>query len=50
MSDNGTQFASVEFNRFCDKRGVRHVTSRPELPQSNGLAERLIQTVKAAIC
>lgn len=49
MSDNGTQFASVEFNRFCDKRGVRHITSSPEFLQSNGLAERLIETVKAAM-
>ena len=33
-----TQFASVEFNRFCDKRGVRHITSSSEFPQLNGLA------------
>jgi transposase InsO family protein len=48
-SNNGPQFSSIEFNRFCDKRGVRHITSSPEFLQSNGLAERLIETVKAAM-
>ncbi|XP_045030394.1 uncharacterized protein K02A2.6-like [Daphnia magna] len=46
ISDNGKQFDCVEFNRFCAKRQVRHLTSSPEFPQSNGLAERHIQTVK----
>ena len=48
-SKNVPQFSSIEFNRFCDKRGVRHITSSPEFLQSNGLAERLIETVKAAM-
>jgi transposase InsO family protein len=47
MSDNGTKFASVELNRFCGKRGVRHVTSKPKFSKSNGLAARHIQIVNA---
>lgn len=45
-TDNGPQFDSAEFKTFCAKLRIRHVTSSPEYPQSNGLAERHIQTVK----
>lgn len=44
-SDNGPQFASQEFKAFCSEKGVQHVTSSPEFPQSNEQAERAIQTV-----
>lgn len=44
-SDNGPQFASQEFKAFCNEKGVQHVTSSPEFPQSNEQAERAIQTV-----
>ncbi len=46
LSDTGRQFDCVELNRFSDNRQVQHVTSSPEFPQSNGLAEKHIQTVK----
>lgn len=49
LSDNGKQFDCVEFNRFCVSRQVRHITYSPEFPQSNGLAERHIQTVKMSM-
>lgn len=49
LSDNGKQFDCVELNRFCDNHQVQHVTSSPEFPQSNGLAEKHIQTVKMAM-
>ena len=48
-ADNGPQFASAEFRAFCERKGVRLVTSSPEHPMSNGLAERFVQTVKNAI-
>ena len=49
LLDNGKQFDCVEFNRFCASRQVRHLTSSPEFPQSNGLVERHIQTVKMSM-
>ncbi len=45
-SDNGSQFASAEFREYCKKINVAQTTSSPEFPQSNGLSERHIQTVK----
>ena len=42
VSDNGPCFASREFGKFLDQNGVRHVTSAPYHPGTNGLAERTV--------
>ena len=49
MSDNGSQFDCAEFSAFCARRNIRSVSSSPVYPQSNGLVERHIQTVKKTI-
>ena len=49
MSDNGSPFNGKEFSIFLTGLGIRHTTSSPNYPQSNGFIERQIQTVKRLI-
>ena len=49
VTDNGPQFASAEFAQFAESWGFRHCTSSPRYPQSNGLAEKSVQTAERII-
>ncbi|CAB4028058.1 Transposon Tf2-9 poly [Paramuricea clavata] len=49
VSDNGPQFTAEEFQLFLKKNAVKHVTSAPYHPATNGLAERFIQTMKQSL-
>ena len=45
MSDHGTQFEE-QFTEGLKKEGTKHIKARVKHPQSNGKAERAIQTIK----
>jgi transposase InsO family protein len=47
VSDNGPQFTSSQFQDFCSRHGVQHVTSSVYHPASNGSAERFVATFKS---
>ena len=49
MSDNGTPFNGKEFSSYLTGLGIRHTTSSPNYPRSNGFIERQIQTMKRLI-
>ncbi|UYV62025.1 K02A2.6-like [Cordylochernes scorpioides] len=49
VSDNGRMFVGHEFQEFLMMNGIRHITSAPYHPQTNGQAERVVQTLKQLI-
>lgn len=46
VSDNGASFVSEEMKQFLSANKIKHVTTAPYHPSTNGLAERMVQTVK----
>ena len=44
-SDNGPQFRA-DFSTFCSSKNIKHETSSPYNPQSNGLAESAVKSIK----
>jgi len=45
LTDNGGCYVSHAFHDACDQLDVRHRRTRPYRPQTNGKAERFIQTL-----
>lgn len=44
LTDNGNPFRSRDFARACDELGIKHKFTRAYRPQTNGKAERFIQS------
>lgn len=49
VSDNAQTFASEKFAQFMAANGIKHTTSAPFHPATNGLAERFVQTLKQGL-
>ena len=49
ISDNGSQYSSLEYKKFTEEYGFLHTTSSPKFSQSNGEAKRAVKTVKALL-
>jgi transposase InsO family protein len=44
MTDNGSCYRSRAFRKACSDAGLKHITTRPYTPKTNGKAERFILT------
>jgi transposase InsO family protein len=44
MTDNGSCYKSRVFRQVCERLGIKHIRTKPYTPQTNGKAERFIQT------
>jgi transposase InsO family protein len=44
LTDNGSAYRSKAFRRACERLGIKHSRTRSYRPQTNGKAERFIQT------
>ncbi|KAF2890905.1 hypothetical protein ILUMI_15268 [Ignelater luminosus] len=49
VSDNGSQFTSAEFQKYCKLNGICHVTSSVNHPSSNGAAENAVKSFKLGL-
>jgi transposase InsO family protein len=44
MTDNGSCYRAKDFARACAHLGIKHLRTKPYTPQTNGKAERFIQS------
>ena len=49
VSNGGPQYTSAEFKDFMKQWQTEHKLYSPRKPQSNGMAERCVQTMKALL-
>ena len=46
MTDNAPAYLSTRHAEACAELGIRHIRTKPYSPQTNGKAERFIQTLQ----
>jgi transposase InsO family protein len=44
MTDNGSCYKATAFRQVCRDLGIKHIRTKPYTPETNGKAERFIQT------
>ena len=49
VTDNGPQYSSQTLTAFADAHGFTHRTSSPRYPQSSGVSERAVKTIKGLL-
>ena len=49
-SDNGGEYGSKEFIKFCKSCGIKKEATIPYTPQQNGVAERMNHTIMESVC
>lgn len=47
--DNGSQFVSEQFTGACEALGVRHLSARPNSPESKGKVERVLGSLQRSL-
>ena len=48
-SDNGGEYTSNNFAKFCGEKGISHEFTVPYCPQQNGVAERMNRTIMEGV-
>ena len=48
-TDNGGEFKSEDFIKFCRERGIRREYTAPYSPEQNGIAERMNRTIQERV-
>ena len=49
LTDNGPQFISADFEKFCNDFKIDHITSSPYWPKGNGKAEAAVKIIKTML-